>query len=522
MNQEEKSSANKDADSSEKNNNVLGRRNFLKALAAIPFLGAFLIALFEKKRYDDTLRETILDEFKLSADEPLPPVITNHKALNKLRIGIIGFGFRGEQLARAAGFAHPDWIEEKRIAAEQNKRDTNLKEFYEQDDLNIEITGICDVFDIRAERGLTVSNNKNCKRYYHYHDLLESKDIDAVIIATPDHWHAQQSIDAAQAGKHLFVEKCMTRTIPETYEMREVISKSNVVFQLGHTGRQSVTYLKAKEVIEKNILGKITLIEMTTNRNNPFAAWIWPIHEKANEKTIDWMQFLGPAPYHPFSPERFFQWRRWWDYGTGMSGDLLTHEFDAVNMIMNLGIPKSATSSGGIYYFKDGRTVPDVFCVTFEYPDRDLTLLYNGTLANGKPRRKLFMGHDAYMEVGGGLTVSVDAQSTRYKEKLEAGIIDADLPLLAYNPGQRTLDAVTSATEKYFADRGLSYTYRAGKRVNTTTLHIAEWLNAIRNEGKISCDIEQGFQEAITAHMATQSYLEGRKVIWDEVKQRVI
>jgi predicted dehydrogenase len=503
------------------NENNIGRRSFLKGLATVPFLGAFLVSYFEKNRHDNVLKEKILTEFKLNngnGDEP-ENVISSKGQL--IRLGIIGFGFRGEQLVRAAGYAHPDWIEEKDKAFQKNQKDTSLKEFYEQDNLNIEISGICDVFDIRTERGLLTSGNKNVKRYKHYQDMLSSNEIDAVIIATPDHWHAQMGIDAANAGKHVYIEKCMTQTIEETFRLREAVRKSNVAFQLGHTGRQNITYQKAKKIIKDGVLGPVSIIEMPTNRNNPFAAWVWPIHKDASEKNIDWEQFTGPAPKHPFSLERFFQWRRWWDYGTGMSGDLLTHEFDAINMIMELGIPASATASGGIYYWKDGRTVPDVFNVSFEYPERDLTLLYTGTLFNGDPRKKKFMGHDATMEVGGTLTVSVDAQSSKYKDLLEKEIIDPNVPLINYKPGQKNVDAVTSATEKYFADRGLSYTFRSGKRVNTTTLHIAEWLNVIRNGGTLSCNIDQGFEEAITAHMATLSYKEGRKVYWDKKTEKL-
>ncbi len=161
------------------------------------------------------------------------------------------------------------------------------------------------------------------------------------------------AIDAANAGKHIYLEKCMTRTIGEAISLRDAVKNNNVVFQLGHQGRQRDLNLKAKELIDKGTLGKITLIETTTNRNDPFAAWVWPIHEKASRDTIDWDQFQGPAPENvPYSAERFFRWRCYWAYGTGMCGDLLTHEYDAVNSILNLGIPQSAAASGGIYFLQ--------------------------------------------------------------------------------------------------------------------------------------------------------------------------
>jgi predicted dehydrogenase len=281
--------------------------------------------------------------------------------------------------------------------------------------------------------------------------------------------------------------------------------------------------MKAKEVVDAGILGRVTLVETTTNRNDPWGAWVWEISKEGNPETIDWEHFQEPAAQRvPFSLERFFRWRCWYDYGTGLSGDLLSHEYDGVNQILGLGIPKSAVASGGIYFFKDGRDVPDVFQVVFEYPERDLTLVYSATLANGRNRGMVFMGHDASMQVGTGVTVLADPSSTRYKEKLEKKVIDPSLPLFTYRPGYKGLDAVTSATEEYFVSRGLLWTYRGGQRVSAYHLHLKEWLEVIRNGGTTSCNIEEGFAEAITCHMATASYLTGRRVTWDPARQRIV
>jgi predicted dehydrogenase len=353
--------------------------------------------------------------------------------------------------------------------------------------------------------------------------MLESDEVDAVIIATPDHWHAQMTIDAVQAGKHVYCEKCMTRTVDETFKMVEAVKKSGKVFQLGHQQRQQDSHFKAKQIIRKNILGPISLVETTTNRNSPNGAWVYDIHEEATPENIDWEQFQGPALHKvPFSLERFFRWRCWFDYGTGLSGDLLSHEYDAVNQILELGIPKTALASGGIYFYKDGRDVPDVFQAVFEYPERDITLVYSATLANGRHRGRIFMGHDASMEVGYTLTVTAEPESTRYEDKIMNKIINTSLPLFTYRPGLKGIDTVTSATEQYFATRGLMYTYRGGRPVDTAHLHVKEWLDCIRHGGQPSCNIDRGFEEAITCHMATISYLEDRKVEWDPVNKRIV
>jgi len=190
-----------------------------------------------------------------------------------------------------------------------------------------------------------------------------------------------------------------------------------------------------------------------------------------------------------------------------------------MNMILGLGIPKSAVATGGVYFYKDGREVPDVYQANYEYPDRELTLTYSATLSSNTKRGKLIMGNDATMDLGqlhaSALAVTADSGSTRFKERIDKGLIDTELPMFQYTPGSKGFDAIATATERYFASRGLLYTYRDGKRVDTTHLHIAEWLNAIRTNGETTCNIDRGFEEAVTAHMGTLSYKLGRKIEWD-------
>jgi predicted dehydrogenase len=476
----------------------------------------------------------VLEE--LGVSETGPAVIEDFMSRppgQRIRLGIIGYGFEGESLVRHAGFANPDWVAEARLNNRENPADKELETYLSQRDLNVVLTGVCDLFDVNAERAIAASAtdvrpggaaaNPPAKRYRRYTDMLESGEVDAIMIATPDHWHAQMAIDAESAGVHVYCEKCMTRTEDEALAMLRAFEDSDVVFQLGHQDRQSESHLKAREVIAADILGPITLVEGTTNRNDPWGAWVWEIHEKGSPETIDWARFqehaANPAP---FSLERYFRWRCWYDYGTGLAGDLMSHEYDSVNMILGLGIPKSVVASGGIYHYKDGRDVPDVFQAVCEYPDRDLTFMYSATLANGNYRGLTFMGHDGSMRVAGSLNVLADSGSTRYADKIEEGLIDPSRPMFTYQPGFKGIDAVTSATAEYFASRGLLYTYRGGRRVSAYHLHLAEWLDVIRNGGTTSCNIQEGFEEAITCHMATRSYLEGRKVEWDPVARRIV
>ncbi|MDL2266007.1 Gfo/Idh/MocA family oxidoreductase [Parabacteroides sp. OttesenSCG-928-G07] len=529
-----------------------GRRDALKALATVPVLGALAYGAYRKRKEAVTGRN-ISDVFTLSNRQAtyLEPLAGGEK----IRVGIIGFGIRGKQLLRAAGFAEPSWIDTRIADAKANKNDNRYQEYLEQDDLNIEITGVCDIFDVYGDAAVVAGSNiyregsngkfgTPPKRYRHYKELLAASDIDAVIIAAPDHWHGQMAMDAARAGKHVYVEKPLSWTVPETYMIRDVIKETGVVMQLGHQGRQTDCYQKAEEIMNNGLLGNVNLIEVCTNRNTPNGAWVYDIIEGSNPTTIDWKQFegpeervkeytdymmkynleryVGPEERSQFSLERFFRWRCWWDYSTGLSGDLLTHEYDAVNQMMHVGIPHSATSSGGVYFFKDGRTVPDVLQTTFEFPDRDMTMLYSATQASSRSRGKVFMGTEASMEVSNILEITVDRNSKRYADKIAQGVITTDDPFFTYVPGQSSTDTVTSPTELYFAKRGLLYTYVNGKRYDTTHLHIREWLECIRQKKTPSCNIDQAFEEAMTAHMGTRAYLEGRTMYWDRDKEEIV
>jgi predicted dehydrogenase len=513
---------------------LISRRGWLQALVSVPVLGVFVFNYLKKRGADEARRRAILSELGVAESGPaiIPNAISRPPG-KRIRLGIIGYGGEGESLVRHAGFASPTWLEDAKKSVAEDPRDKQLETYLGQDDLNVQLTAVCELFDVRADNAIAAShiaerpgagnNDPPAKRYRRYTDLLDSKDVDAVIIATPDAWHSRMTIAAAQAGKHVYCEKCMTRTEEEALAMHAAVSASPIVFQLGHQNRQSEAHNKAREVYQAGVLGPITLVESTTNRNTPWGAWVWDIHEKGNPQTIDWDQFQEPAPHKvPFSLERFFRWRCWYDYGTGLAGDLLSHEYDAVNQILEVGIPKSCVASGGIYYFKDGRDVPDTFQAVYEYPDRDMTFVYSATLANGRDRGLAFMGHDAAMVVGNGLTVQADGNSTRYEKKIKDGVIDPGQPLFTYRPGFKGVDAVTSATAQYFASRGLLYTYRGGRRVSAYHLLIAEWLDVIRNGGKTSCNIDRGFEEAISCHMATRSFLEGRKVTWDPVRRRIV
>lgn len=510
------------------------RRDVLKGLGGIPILGSIWWAGAANSVSKKRERLEILEQLNI---QPSLSPAWQEIGGDPIRVGIVGFGIRGEQLCRSLGFATKEWLKAMKEASEEDPRNTALKDFLGQEKLNVRLTAICDVFDIKAKKAIDSFSSEENKmtRYRTYQEMIRSGNVDAVIIATPDHWHAPMAIDALENGIHVYVEKPMTHTIEETYRLKEAAEKSTAVFMVGHQHRQTLSFKTAQDIVEKGTLGHVSIIQTNTNRNDDNGAWNYDIHEKANEQTIDWDLFLGTAPKIPFNKNHFFRWRKWWAYGSGLSGDLLTHDYDRLNCVLNMGIPNSISASGGIYTHNDGRNVPDVLHVNMEFPDfstgssskvkgkeKGMTFVYSATLGNGFNRPTILMGHDATMELGNRLTIWPDGGSTKYAEMIELNKMSPRIPIYQYDPGANVPDAVSSATSQYFADKGLMWTYIDGARVDSTYLHLREWLSSIRNGGKVSCGIKEGFDEAIAAHMTGLAYKLGRKIEWDSSDQLIL
>ena len=166
--------------------------------------------------------------------------------------------------------------------------------------------------------------------------------------------------------------------------------------------------------------------------------------------------------------------------------------------------------------------MPDTLHCVFEYPESDMTLLYSASLANSRSRGRVFMGRDASMEMGSSIDITADSKSIRYKKQIDAGIIDPTGPMISFNPTSGKIDAVTSATEKYYAARGLTSTIINGREVDITHLHIKEWIDCIRNGGIPSANMEMAYEEGIACLMAHKSYLEHRRVEWDPVNKKIV
>lgn len=509
--------------------NKIGRRKAIKALAGVPVLGALGFEILKKAKYDQSnnLKKSIIKE--LGYDDILSQLrqIPDSSKGDLIRIGMVGFGSRGLFLAKSLGFLNPEIFSRPGIVE-------SLAAQIQFGNLNVALTGICDVYDQHAENGLMAAQHDihtqgefakkhPVKRYLRYHDMLADKNIDAIVIATPDHHHAQMSIDAIKAGKHVYCEKSPALKEDEINELYDVVKNSNLVFQLGHQIPQNNVFQQAKEIVNRGVLGKISHIETSTNRNTRQGAWLRAVDENNNprpgdEKSIDWKQWLGPLPYHPFSLERFYGWARFLDYDTGLLGQLFSHEFDAINQMLDIGIPSSVVASGGQYFYKDYGDIPDVINCIFEYPNKELTLTYSANLASSKSRPRTIYGKDAYMTFGGDIDFIPDVNSEKFAEQIKNGKVNPSTPMISVrnrNQENDAVDGVTSATSKYYASRGLSTTFISGQEWDVTHLHMKEWVNCIRNGGETSANIDKAYSEGVAIIMANISYREKCRTEWD-------
>lgn len=506
------------------------RRDFLKGLATVPFLGYFAFGFKDnitkqiRKKSIDYNQRLKIDRLEAPYEKLVPP--TGNQG-NKLRIGLVGNGWRGEQLLQKFGYLHPDIIKQHTTNGEASKW---LRDVMAQEDLNVEITGICDVFDVHTQRGVEISrhnvlggNNQGRKAaeiFQSYRDMVKSDNIDAIVIATADHSHAPIAIAAAKAGKHVYLEKPMTHSIEEAIELRDTIKQTGVVFQLGHQNRQQMSYKVGRELVQKGLLGEITQVETYTNRNTLFGAWIRDDafdHKLGNESNINWEEFLCNAPWHEFDLKRFFSWQRYSDYGTSVTGNDFAHWYDCVNQVLDLGIPESVVALGGQYYYKTHGDMPDVLNVIFSYPEKGLSMTYDATLKNGNFRQSRILGSEASLDIDSAVRMSKDRNSEMFKDVK----IDSEEPLYYYEP-RMDIDAVSTATSRAYFKGGYGPTFIDGRIIDVTFLHVKEWIDAIRGHGKPSCDIDKGFEESVTFNLANLAYVHKKPVRWDSINEKAI
>lgn len=255
---------------------------------------------------------------------------------------------------------------------------------------DVKVTALCDIYDKRKKQAEQIA--KGATIYHEYEELLKHKDLDCVVIAPPDHWHAQMAIEALEKGKDIYLEKPMTHTIQEARELWKTVERTKRILQVGSQGMSSDRYWQARRLIEKGLIGKVVWSQSSYSRNSVGGEWNYPIDEGA-EKQIDWQRFLGKAPKRPYDPERFFRWRKYWDYSGGIATDLFYHRLSPMVFMTGSEFPTRVCAAGGIYVHAD-REVPDTFLMTVEYPNQH-TILLASSMANANGLPEMVRGHHA-------------------------------------------------------------------------------------------------------------------------------
>jgi predicted dehydrogenase len=270
--------------------------------------------------------------------EPVYSAGANQAPSDRIRFGIVGVGMEGSGVL-ATAVALP----------------------------GVECVGAADLYDGRHTLAREIVG-KPIKTTRRYQELLDDKSIDAILIAVPDHWHKQVVVDALAAGKDVYCEKPMSHNPADGVAMVAAAKKSDRIVQIGAQRTSSLLCAKTKEMIANGAIGDLNLIEATMGRNDPTGAWEYPPPPDLSPANLDWDTWLGTAPKKPFDPNAFARWRCWKEYGTGVAGDLLVHLISGMQVSLGINeVPKRVSAFGGIYRWKDGRNMPDVHAVLFEY-----------------------------------------------------------------------------------------------------------------------------------------------------------
>ncbi len=408
-------------------------------------------------------------------------------ANDKIQIGVLGTGARAQELMRALLFLP-----------------------------GVEIVAVVDAYKGRVERAIERTAGR-AKAYKDYRDILAKKSIDAVIVATPDHWHKRMAVEAMEAGKDVYCEKPLTYRSAEGVEIIAAAKAGGRIVQVGSQGMSSPIQHKAKELIRDGRLGQITMIRAAYNRNTASGAWIYPIPPDASPSTVNWEIFLGSAPKRPFSLERFFRWRCYEDYSGGIATDLFVHLCTTIHFLMDATVPARAVALGELYRWKESRDVPDTLNALLEYKEGfavNLSSTFNNqTSAEGSFQ---ILGTKGSISLGDTLTF----QAERAHED-NGWIVDSWPKALedAYyqDPKVRVAEMPQARPPRALDD---GQTFRE-EGVDSTVAHMAHFLDSIRSRKSYWEDASAGHHAAACAHMVNASAKNGRAVEWNFEKDDI-
>ncbi len=382
----------------------------------------------------------------------------------------------------------------------------SFTEYAQSNNNACQIVAVCDVYERRKHE---TAEKYNAKGFLDYREALALPNVDAVIVATPDHWHARIALDAMDQGKDVYLEKPMCHSIKEVKDLIETTRETKRVVQVGSQTTSADQWWKAKKAIADGMIGKMIMSQGSYHRNSIEGEWNWPIDasagpDKKGDDYIDWKMWLGPAPSRPYDADRFFRFRKYWDYSGGIATDLFFHVIAPLNICWDKPqFPSKVSASGGIYVFKDSREVPDTFHLIAEYPEGH-SLVLSSSMANSQHIPGLIRGHE------GTIIMVEHGEFERYSENI---IVRPELVRAEGQEGRNP-----------FPD------YKFGRdeikipveKSSMMQLHIGNFLQCMRTREKPHLDIETAAHAQITINLAVDSYREGKVKYWDEKNWKAV
>jgi predicted dehydrogenase len=400
-------------------------------------------------------------------------------ANDRINVGLIGCGGRGS--ADAQTFA--------RVGQANN---------------SCQIVGVSDVYEKRKREA---SERHKVNGYLDYRELIGRSDVDAVIIATPDHWHGKMALDAMDKGKDVYLEKPMVHTNEEAKMLVDTVKETKRILQVGSQTTSADIWWKAKKAIADGMIGQMLMSQGSYHRNSTEGEWNWPIDEAAGpdgkgDNFIDWNMWLGSqyklSPKRPYDADRFFRFRKYWDYSLGIASDLFYHVIAPLNICWDEPqFPTKVMATGGIYVFKEKREVPDTFHLMAEYA-KGHSLVLSSSMANDTHIPGTIRGHE-------GTIVMVDH-----------GMFERNVPFITVKPQVKGNKAIGG--DQYAQKFGTKEIQIPVEQKNMDMLHVENFLACMRSREKPHLDVETGARAVVVINLAAQSYREGKVMYWDEKK----
>jgi predicted dehydrogenase len=381
-------------------------------------------------------------------------------------------------------------------------------------DAGANIAMVCDLYDGHLRRAQEIKSGVPVTR--DYRQVLDRKDIDAVLVATSDHWHQPVAVAAMKAGKDVYCEKPMTHTIPQALEMVRVSKDTGRVVQVGSQSLSMQSTHQGKAWVDAGEIGTIYNVQCEIYRPDPIGAWKYPVPPDASPQTIDWDRYQENIPdKRAFDAARFFQFRNWWDYGTGIAGDEYVHLLSRVHYLMNVQYPLSGVAYGGIYHWTGDRDVPDIHNTLYDYGKFQVVVLANLVTNWDGGEIVRFMGDK------GTVVLTEESASLRpyhecweYGYPLESWPRDLKQQFIAAHKNDPSSD-IGGCRSQISAPKNFRQTAEG------TLDHMHNFFDAVRNRTQPIENVDFGCGTAVACHMANISYRQKQRVFWDAEKQEL-